>query len=291
MTLVGEAIARYHKLIESEPYIDLGWAQALQERKKALKLEDGPLSPVLRPHLISARDYAAMAKASESLLSAIDRVERMALANPALLARVQLLPAERMLAAVDPGYSAFSVAATLHTQMNDGSIRFSGHSGVAAPGAIYSEALSDLYYDAPPVKELRKRFKLKKLPGVKPLLQRDAQGLQRMRRKEQAPQYRDRRVSPASGLARTALLLADFFTREGFPTEVVSPDHLEYPQRRAASRRVHHRLGLSQRQAAGVSGPLRSESSAGARRQGTRRMHDQQLPHGAALPSRRCSIC
>ena len=45
MTLVGEAIARYHKLIESEPYIDLGWAQALQERKRALKLDNGPLAP------------------------------------------------------------------------------------------------------------------------------------------------------------------------------------------------------------------------------------------------------
>ena len=32
MTQVAEAIARYHKLIESEPYIDLAWAGALEER-------------------------------------------------------------------------------------------------------------------------------------------------------------------------------------------------------------------------------------------------------------------
>jgi hypothetical protein len=227
MTLVSEAIARYHKLIESEPYIDLAWAQALQERKKALKLEDGPLSPVLRPHLISSRDYAAMVKASESLLAAIDRVERLALANPSLLARVQLLPAERMLAAVDPGYAAFSVAGTLHTQMNDGSIRFSGHSGVASPGAIYGEALSDLYYDAPPVKELRKKFKLKKLPGVKPLLTAMLKAYKESGGKNKRPniavvEFRQPVVSSES------LLLAEFFTREGFPTQVVSPDQLEY---------------------------------------------------------------
>ena len=105
MTLAGEAIARYHKLIESEPYIDLAWAQALQERKKALKLEDGPLSPVLRPHFLATRDYVALTKASETLLSAIERVERLALATPSLLARMQLLPAERMLASVEPGYA------------------------------------------------------------------------------------------------------------------------------------------------------------------------------------------
>jgi hypothetical protein len=227
MTLVGEAIARYHKLIESEPYIDLGWAQELQERKKALKLEDGPLSPVLRPHLISSRDYATMVKAAESLLSAIDRVERMALASPSLLARVQLLPAERMLAAVDPGYSAFSVAGTLHTQMNDGTIRFSGHSGVASPGAIYSEALADLYYDAPPVKDLRKKFKLKKVPGIKPLLSAILKAYKESGGKTKRPniavvEFRQPMFSADS------LLLADFFTREGVPTEVVSPDQLEY---------------------------------------------------------------
>ena len=49
MTLVSEAIARYHKLIESEPYIDLAWAHALQERIKSEKLDGRPVSPVLRP--------------------------------------------------------------------------------------------------------------------------------------------------------------------------------------------------------------------------------------------------
>ncbi len=227
MTLVGEAIARYHKLIESEPYIDLGWAQALQERKRALKLEDGPLSPVLRPHLISSRDYAALTKAAETLLSAIERVERLALSNPTLLARIQLLPAERMLAAVDPGYSAFSVAGTLHTHLNDGSMRFSGHGGVAPPGAIYGEALADLYYEAAPVKELRKKFKLKKLPGIKPLLAAVLKAYKESGGKNKRPniavvEFRQPLPSPES------LLLAESFSRGGFKAEVVSPDQLEY---------------------------------------------------------------
>ena len=124
MNQVGEAIARYHKLIESEPYIDLAWAKALQERIKAEKLGDRPISPVLRPHFITNRSIQVLVKASESLLSAIARVEKMALANPALLARMQLLPAERMLAAVDPGYSFFSVTGLLDSNLNNGTMRF-----------------------------------------------------------------------------------------------------------------------------------------------------------------------
>ncbi|HUK42223.1 MAG TPA: hypothetical protein VLX11_14310, partial [Candidatus Acidoferrales bacterium] len=75
MTQVGEAIARYHKLIESEPYIDLTWAKALQERIKSEKLGGRPISPVLRPHFITNRQYSVLVKAAESLFSAIHRVE------------------------------------------------------------------------------------------------------------------------------------------------------------------------------------------------------------------------
>ncbi len=81
MTQVGEAIARYHKLIESGPYIDLGWAQALQEQLKAAKLGGRAISPVLRPHFLSGRDYTAMAKAAETISSAMARVERIALCD------------------------------------------------------------------------------------------------------------------------------------------------------------------------------------------------------------------
>ena len=68
------------------------------------------MSPVLRPHFLTSRDYTALAKAAEIDCSRPStRVEQMALATPALLARMQLLPAERMLAAVEPGYSFCSV--------------------------------------------------------------------------------------------------------------------------------------------------------------------------------------
>ena len=170
MTQVGEAIARYHKLIESEPYVDLGWAHALQERLKSERLTNRPISPVLRPHFITSRQYANLVKAAEALFSAIARVQQMALCTPALLSRMQLLPAERMLAQVDPGYSAFSVTGLLGTSLNNGSLRFVSHHSEAPAGVVFGDALSDLFYDAPPVKEFRKKYKLSKLGGTKYLL-------------------------------------------------------------------------------------------------------------------------
>ena len=62
------------------------------------------MSPVLRPHFITQRQYANLVKAAEALYSAIDRIEKLALTTPSLMSRMQMLPAEKMLAAVDPGY-------------------------------------------------------------------------------------------------------------------------------------------------------------------------------------------
>jgi len=212
MALVSEAIARYHKLIESEPYIDLAWAQALQERKKALKLNGG-VSPVLRPHFMTQREVAALEKASELVASAIERVEQIALTTPALLARMHLLPAERMLAAAEPGYSSFNVATHLHTNLNDASLRFTGHSASASTGVIYGDALADLYYEAPPVKEFRKKFKLKKIGGAKPLLSAILKAYKESGGKNKKPSIAI--VEFHAGGASEHGLLAEFFAREG----------------------------------------------------------------------------
>jgi hypothetical protein len=225
MALVSEAIARYHKLIESEPYIDLAWAEALQERKKALKLNGG-VSPVLRPHFLTNRELVSLEKAAELIASAIERAEQMALATPALLARMHLLPAERMLAAAEPGYSAFNVATHLHTNLHDDSMRFTGHSASAASGVINGDALADLYYEAAPVKEFRKRFKLRKLSGAKPLLSAILKAYKESGGKQKKPSIAI--VEFHAGGAGEHGLLAEFFAKEGHATATVAPEQLEY---------------------------------------------------------------
>jgi hypothetical protein len=229
MTQVGEAIARYHKLIESGPYIDLGWAQALQEQLKAAKLGGRAISPVLRPHFLSGREYAAMSKAAETISSAISRVEQLALSTPALLARIQLLPAERMLAQVDPGYSFADVTGQLDSVLNNGSLKFTNHRADAPMGVLYGDTLSDLYYESPPVKEFRKKYKLKKLGGTKFLLSALVKSYKDCGGKQKKPRIAIAELKqPFSGGQGDHAQLADFFTKEGYPTQVVSPDQLEY---------------------------------------------------------------
>ncbi len=232
MSQLGEAVARYHRLLESEPYRDMSWATDLQAQMKQQNLALGgrPVSPVLRPHFISRRQYTAMSKAAELLMTSIDRLQRLALANPALQARMQLLPAEKMLAGIDPGYSFLSVTSQLDTHLNNGTLRFVQYNSETPVGVAYAEPLADLFYDAPPVKEFRKKYNLVKLGGAKPLLQALLKAYKEWGGKNTKPQigileFRQPFQTTESG---ENLLLAEFFRSNGFASKVVSAEQLEY---------------------------------------------------------------
>ncbi len=231
MSQLGEAIARYHKILESDPYKDLEWANALQSRMKSSHLVTGtrPVSPVLRPHFITRRQYTNLVKAAEAMFGAIRRVEQMALGTPQLLTRMQLLPAEKMLASVDPGYPFVSVTSLLDTNLHNGSLRFVDYHADTPVGVAFGEALDNLFYDAPPVKEFRKKNPLAKLGGTKYLLSALLKSFKEFGRKDR-PNIAivEFRQPFQTSESNEYLVLADFFRREGYNTEVVSPDQLEY---------------------------------------------------------------
>src|SRR3954451_23126535 len=172
MSQLDDAVGRYNKLLESGAHSDLTWAEALHQRMETAKLSSGGrlICPFLRPNFISRRQFDSLVKTGESLICAIDRMEQMVLANPALLARLDLLPAEKMLASIDPGYQALEVAARLDTHLNNGSLHFVQYNADSPPGGGYADALADLFYDAPPVKEFPKKYSLAKIGSRKHLL-------------------------------------------------------------------------------------------------------------------------
>jgi uncharacterized circularly permuted ATP-grasp superfamily protein len=232
MNQLDEAVARYQKLLETEPFKDLAWAEALAERMEAEHLTQAGrlICPFLRPNFITRRQYTALVKAAEALFSAIDRVKQMALTTPALLARMELLPAEKMLASIDPGYPFLAVTSLLDTHLHNGSMFFVEYNADTPVGVAYGEALSDMFYDCPPVKEFRKRYALHKIGGKKHLLNALLKAFKQYGGKKQ-PQIAILEFhQPFQGAAEQGeyLLLRDYFHAEGYPTEIVTPDQLEY---------------------------------------------------------------
>lgn len=231
MTQLNEAVARYHRILESEQFQDLGWVEALEQKMQSQHLLDGGrrVAPVLRPHFVTQRQYTNLVKAAETLHSAIDRMEKLALSTPSLMSRMEMLPAEKMLASIDPGYSQLAVTSLLDTHLNNGTLQFVGYTAETPVGAIYGETLNNLFYDAAPVKEFRKKHPLAKMGGTKPLLQSLLKVYKEFGGKRKPNiailEFRQPFQSSDSG---EYVLLTEIFRREGYAAEVITPDQLEY---------------------------------------------------------------
>ena len=231
MNQLDEAVARYQKLLETDPFRDLSWAGALAEKMPAERLPQGGrlICPFLRPNFVSRRQYETLVRAAEGLFGAIDRVKQMALANPALLSRMGLLPAEKMLAAIDPRYPFLAVTSLLDTHLNNGNMHFVEYAADTPVGVAYAEALADVFYDCPPVKEFRKRYSLQKLGGKKHLLAALLKAFKQFGRGKQPGiailGFRQNFQANEEG---EYALLRSYFRSEGYQTEIVSPDQLEY---------------------------------------------------------------
>ncbi len=233
MTQLDEAISRYHRILESEPYRDLRWVKNLQEQMEARQLSTGGrlLCPFLRPNFVTQKQYDNLVKTGEALISAVDRMLRMALASPQLLSRMQLFPAEKMLAAIDPGYEMSEVSAQLDLQIQNGSLHVLQYNADALSGAAYAEGLSDLFYDCPPVKEFRRRYNLTRIGGKKPFLQALLKAYKMFMAKApkstRKPNIAILEFRSATGRSEYEIF-RDYFRAEGYQTELVAPDQLEY---------------------------------------------------------------
>lgn len=231
MTQLGEAVARYHKILESDPVRSSGWTDQLREQltSQQLIVSGRPVSPVLRPHFLSRRQYTNLTKTAEALNSAIERVRTLALAQPALMARMEMLPAEKMLASVDPGYSVAAVASLLDTQVNNGSLHMTGSQADLPAGVIYGELLSSIYYDSTPVKAFRKKYKLSKTGGSKPLINAILKAWKEFGGKTQ-PRIAivEFRQAFETIDSHESVLLMELLLKQGYPTVIASPDQLEY---------------------------------------------------------------
>ena len=230
MSQLDDAVTRYNRLLENGPLRDLGWAEALHQRMEDAGLVAGGrlICPFLRPNFLSRRQYESLVKTGEALIGAIDRMEQMVLANPSLLARLELLPAEKMLASIDPGYQALEVAARLDTHLVNGHLHFVQYNADAPTGSGYADALADLFYDAPPLKEFRKRYAMYRVGGRKHLLSALLKAY-KMFGGVKRPNIAivEFRSAYASGRSEYELF-RDAFRQEGYAVEIVSPEQLEY---------------------------------------------------------------
>src|SRR3712207_4603908 len=120
-----KAIAEYHELLAADESLTPELFARLRAGMAAAHLLHGerPLGVSLRPHLLTRAQYDLIARSSEALAGAFDKVMEALVAEPALMGRVGLLEMERRLAFVHPGYSHPAATSRLDVFVNGEEVR------------------------------------------------------------------------------------------------------------------------------------------------------------------------
>ncbi len=174
MTGFGDVITRYHGLMDQNGLSVSTWADGLQQLMRERRLTDSGrlISPVLRPYFVTPNQVAVLAETAVQLEMIFDEMQALILARPGLLGRLQLLPAEKSLLAIDPGYKHFSIAASFEAFFQPPHLRVSGVDTCRPLGLAYASALADVFLQSPIIKELaRGGLKVSKMPGLRRVTQ------------------------------------------------------------------------------------------------------------------------
>jgi hypothetical protein len=162
----ADAVAHYHDLLTDAVAAD---SQAvLEARTRATGLDFGgrPVCTVLRPRLLSPRQFAFLRSRMKALVPAFQRVYDAALADPAFRAQFGLREIEEALFQADPGFADPSPTARYDAFFVDESaLKFTENNAETPAGAGYNDALTELFYALPVVREFSKRYLLRPLPA------------------------------------------------------------------------------------------------------------------------------
>jgi hypothetical protein len=225
--VIARAIDDYHALLRD----DKGLVQELEERfferMRAAKLTFGGrvLCPFLRPNFVAPRDYEEVRGVCRAIFAAIEKVE--ARLGEGLWERVDLLPEERELVSIDPGYRRSSPTARLDSFLTTTAYQFVELNAETPAGIGYNEVLVEIFLGLPLVRKFQERYRLSRFRAREKVLEtllgcyREAGG------REERPtiaivDYEDVPTRTEHHLFR------EFFESQGCPALVCDPRHLTF---------------------------------------------------------------
>src|SRR5919206_3201451 len=168
----AQAIAEYHRLLAADESLTPALFARLKAEMRARRLVYGTreIGVALRPHILTAAQYAALVRASELLARAFEHIAEAFVAAPALLARVGLDEREQRLALVDPGYACPAVTTRLDAFMHDSEIKFVEYNAENPSSLTDQEGLNQVLDEVGAMQALAARYHLRRFAPAAHLL-------------------------------------------------------------------------------------------------------------------------
>lgn len=223
----------WHGLLRPDMELSPEFCAELNERMRAERLTFGDRihCPFLRPFFLTVEDEDRVRSVTETIARLGEKVVKQALADAALLAQVALNPEEERLARINPRYSTASTASRVDAFLLPQSLHFAEYNAESPAGLSYAEKLADIFDELPVMKRFAERYRVKRFPLIKPMLEAQLATYREWGGTASPPTIAivDWRGVPT--WSEFEILQANF-EREGVPTIVCDPRDLEFDGKR-----------------------------------------------------------
>jgi len=226
------AIAEYHGLLSADAGVltpELFARLRLSMRERRLLYGEREIGVALRPHMLTRGQYARLARASEVVAGAFEKLSEAFVAEPALMARVGMTELETRMALVEPGYRCPAVTTRLDAFTRGEEVKFVEYNAENPSSLPDQRGLNEVLLELPAMREFARRHALTQFDPAAALLSslletfREWGGAAAARTPNVAiVDWDDLPTAPEFGLLR------EYFASRGVPTIVCSPDELEY---------------------------------------------------------------
>ncbi len=223
----ADAIKHYHSLLVGALAEDAAARLNAGTEKYNLRFGRRPICSVLRPMLITDRQYEQVRHDSMLVLSSIERLCRALMEDEGLRAELNLTPDEERLISIDPGYGAPDASGRLDAFFDSrGEFHFVEYNADSPGGLLYGDVLGEIFMDMDVTREFERRYPLRRIE-IRPRLlgsilhcYREWGGFDRPR--IAIVDWNEVKTRAEFEICRA------YFESQGYPTIIADPDEFEY---------------------------------------------------------------
>lgn len=228
--MLKQAVEHYHELLSNQE-LATSSQQMLDAELDRSKLIFGGrrLSPYLRPHFVTSKDWAHITATCETVFGALQKVKEAAVADDAVLDELGVTEIERELVRIDPGYSHVSPTSRLDSFLTDDSYSYVELNGESPAGIAFADSASQIFSALPVMQKFAESYRSEALEGSSKMLDVLLRCYEEFlgRIPERAPTIAivDLKDLPT---IKEFELFKEFFESNGYPAIICSPDELEF---------------------------------------------------------------
>jgi len=228
--MLKKAVDHYHELLE-DTVLSSSSQQMLDAGLEDSKLIFGGrrLTPYLRPHFVTERDWSKIETTCEIVFGALQKVKDAAVIDDGILDELGVTEIERELIKIDPGYSHVSPTSRLDSFLTEDAYSYVELNGESPAGIAFADSATEIFRSLPVMQQFSERYQVRGLEGRSKMLDVLLRCYEEFlgARPEKPPTIAivDLKDLPT---IKEFELFKEFFEANGYPAIICSPDELEF---------------------------------------------------------------